>query len=120
MPPDYIQMRLARYQRDEHDNYMERYKPLLTSIKHSHANMHVTGVLPYLNRNKYKMSKLIYVNNYLSVFCKAKQILFSDLWETMIDLKYYDCNGFTISRHAETRVAKLPLKAFFRTLELNS
>ena len=73
----------------------ERYETMLKNIKVSHKNIHVTGILPHPNQSRYKLSKMIYLNNRLATFCGTQQIPFSDHWETMIDQKNYDFNRNT-------------------------
>ena len=72
-----------------------KYETMLKSIKLSHKNLHVTGILPHPNQSRYKSSKMIYLNNRLATFCETQQISFSDHWETMIDQNNYDFNRIT-------------------------
>jgi hypothetical protein len=73
----------------------KRYEAMLNNIKPSYANLHVTGILPHPNQSRYKLSKMILLNNRLATFCKAQKISFSDHWDTMIDPKYYNFNRIT-------------------------
>lgn len=71
---------------------MKKYKNMLTHLSQHQANAHVTGILPHPNQSRFKLSKILGLNERLKKLCDEKQIPFSDHWDEMIDARNYDFN----------------------------